>query len=136
MALRIAKNAALTDIVSVGDNTNPITTQHPIEGSVEELKLYLFNNDNTKYYENINIDPTDSSGGDESTWIQLAPDNAGAAGTYLTAGQALTIANVGSAGTPDQTGKAFWVKITTPGGQTVQNKTDIKLTVNYREFAV
>lgn len=135
MALRISKNSGLTDVVSTGDNSNPISTQHPITGSTVEQKLYLFNNDATKYYQNVNIDPTDAVSTDESTWVQLAPDNAGSAGTYGAAGAALTMANIGAAGSGDTTGKPFWVKVISPSGQSVQNKTDIKLTVNFREFA-
>jgi hypothetical protein len=46
------------------------------------------------------------------------------------------MANIGSAGTPDVTGHPFWVKVVTPSVGSVQNKTDIKLTVNFTEFAV
>lgn len=136
MALKISKNSGLTDVVSTGDNSNPISTQHPITGSTVEQKLYLFNNDATKYYQNIAIDPTDAVSTDESTWVFLAPDNAGVAGTYGAASAALTMANIGAAGSGDTTGKPFWMKVVSPSGQSVQNKTDIKLTVNYREFAV
>ena len=136
MALKISKNSGLTDVVSTGDNSNPISTQHPITGSTVEQKLYLFNNDATKYYQNVNIDPTDAVSTDESTWVFLAPDSSGVAGTYGAAGAALTMANIGAAGSGDTTGKPFWMKVVSPSGQSVQNKTDIKLTVNYREFAV
>lgn len=135
MALKISKNVGLTDIVST-DNTNPITTQHPITGSSVETKLWLFNNDATKYYTSITIDPTDVVTTDESTWVQLAPDNAGVAGTYLAASAALAMANIGSSGTGDTTGKPFWVKVTTPSVADTVNKTDIKLTVTGTEFAV
>jgi hypothetical protein len=135
MALKIAKNSGLTDIVST-DGTNPITTSHPIAGSSVEQKVYLFNNDATKYYTTINIDPTDAVTTDESTWVFLAPDNAGVAGTYGAASAPLSMANIGVAGSGDTTGKPFWVKVVTPSVGTTQNKTDIKLTVNYTEFAV
>lgn len=132
MALKISKNVGLSDIVSTGDGTNPISTQHPITGSAVEMRLWLFNDLATERFENINIDPTDGVSTDESTWIQLAPDNAGVAGTYLAAGAALTMANVSDT----NVGKPFWVKVTTPSVGSVQNKSDIKLTVNYRKFAV
>lgn len=131
MALKIAKNSGLTDIVST-DGTNPITTQHSINGEVKTVQLWLFNNDNTKYYTGVNIDPTDTTGSDESTWVQLSLDNV----TYQAASAALTFADIGAAGTPDVTGHTFYAKITSPSGQTVQNKTDIKLTVNFTEFAI
>lgn len=135
MALKIAKNSGLTDIVST-DGSNPITTSHTIAGSTVEQKVYLFNNDSTKYYTGINIDPTDAVSTDESTWIYLAPDNAGSAGTYGAAGAALSMANIGAAGSGDTTGKPFWVKVITPSVGATQNKTDIKLTVNFTEYAV
>jgi hypothetical protein len=131
MALKIAKNVGLTDIVST-DGTNPITTQHPIAGSTVEGKYFLFNDNATKRYESITIDPTDSVTTDESTWVQLAPDNAGSPGTYLAAGAALTMANISDS----NVGKPFWVKVTTPSVADSQNKTDIKLTVTATEFAV
>jgi hypothetical protein len=131
MALKIAKNSGLTDIVST-DGTNPITTQHPITGSTVEGKYFLFNDNAAKRYESITIDPTDTTSTDESTWVYLAPDNAGSPGTYLAAGAALTMANISDS----NVGKPFWVKVTTPSVADSQNKTDIKLTVTGTEFAV
>lgn len=136
MALKLSKDSGLTDIVSEGTNANPITSQHPITGSTVDQKIYLFNNDATKYYQNVNIDPTDAVGPDESSWVQLAPDNAGVAGAYGAAGAVLTMANIGALGSGDVTGKPFWVRVITPSGQTVRNETSVKLTVNFREFAV
>lgn len=130
MALKIAKNVGLTDVVST-DGTNPLETQHPISGSAVEVKVYLFNDNASKRYETVTVDPTDTTGGDESSYIQLAPDNAGSAGTYGAASAALAIGNVtGTSGIP------FWVKVTTPTVADTQNKTDIKLTVTGTEFAV
>ncbi|MFH5185707.1 hypothetical protein ACHHV8_25375 [Paenibacillus sp. TAB 01] len=129
MALKISKNSGLTDIVS---DANPITTQHPTTGSAQEVKVWLFNDDATKTYQGISIDPTDASGGDESTWFQLAPDASGSAGSYGAASAALSMANITSA----NVGVPLWLKVTVPAGQSVQNKSDIKLTVNYTEFAV
>lgn len=131
MALKISKNVGLTDVVST-DGTNPISTQHPITGSAQEMKLYLFNDNAAERFENVNIDPTDIVNTDESTWVQLAPDNAGAAGAYSESGVALTMANISDS----NVGKPFWVKVTSPVVGSVQNKTDIKLTVNFRKFTV
>lgn len=126
--LKISKNSGLTDIVS---DANPISSEHPISGSAVAVKLWLFNDDATKRYETITIDPVDTTSGDESTWIQLAPDNAGVAGAYLAAGAALSMANIS-----DATGKPFWMKVTTPAVADSQNKSDIKLQVNAKEYAV
>lgn len=132
VALKISKNVGLTDVVSSGTNTNPISTQHPITGSQVEQRLWLFNDKDTERFENINIDPTDSVATDESTWVQLAPDNNGSAGIYLAAGAALSMANISD----NNVAKPFWVKVTSPVVADVANKTDIKLTVNFRRFAV
>jgi hypothetical protein len=122
--LKIAKNAGLTDIVPAG---NPITTQHPIEGSAVTVQVWLFNDTASKRYENVEVDPI----GTDQAWVQLAPDNAGSAGTFLAGGAKLTFANIA-----DTAGKPFWVRVTTPTVGDTQNKTGIDLQVNSREFAV
>ncbi|OAS21157.1 hypothetical protein [Paenibacillus oryzisoli] len=129
MALKISKNVGLTDIVS---DANPITTTHPTTGSAQSVQLWLFNDDSTKTYQSITIDPTDAVSTDESTWVQLAPDSAGSAGTYGSTGAALSMSNI----TDSNVAKPFWYKCTSPSGQSVQNKSDIKLTVGYTEYAV
>lgn len=124
MALKISKNSGLTDLVSAA---NPITTSHPTTGSTSSpIQLWLFNDDATKSYTNVNVDPTDATGGDESTWIQLSADGS----TWQAASAALSLTVTGSTGT------TFYYRCVVPSGQTVQNKTDIKLTVNFRETAV
>jgi hypothetical protein len=128
MALKIAKNSGLTDIASSGDNSNSIVTQHPITGSAQALQLYLFNDNAAERFESITIDPTDTTGSDESTWVQLSTNGS----TWLTAGEALSVADIADNGV----GKPFWVRVTSPAVADVQNKTDIKLTVNFRKFAV
>lgn len=129
MALKISKNVGLTDIVS---DVNPITTTHPTTGSAQAVQLWLFNDNAAFTYQGINIDPTDIVTTDESTWVALAPDSAGSAGTYGAAGAALSMANISDS----NVAKPFWYRCTTPSGQSVSNKVDIKLTVNYTEYAV
>ena len=125
MALKISKNSGLTDIVS---DLNPITTNHPITGSSQTVQLWLFNDNSAERFENVNIDPTDTTGSDESSYIQLSADGT----TYLSASDALSMANISDS----NVGKPFWMKVTTPSVADVQNKSDIKLQVNYRKFAV
>lgn len=129
MALKIAKNVGLTDVVS---DANPITTEHPITGSAVAVQLWLFNDNAAKRYETVTIDPTDAVSTDESTWVQLAPDVAGAAGTYLAASAPLTLANISDS----NVAKPFWARFTTPVLSDSQNKNDIKLTVTAKEYAV
>lgn len=125
MALKLSKNAQLTDIVS---DANPITTTHPTSGSAQVVPLWVFNDDAAFRYEAVTVDPTDATGGDESTWIALSLDNA----TYQAAGAVLTVGNLATA----NQGVAIYARVTIPAGQSVQNKSDIKLTVNGNRFAV
>lgn len=125
--LKLAKNSNLTDIVST-DGSNPIITQHPITGSSQVVQLYLFNDDAMKKYQSITIDPTDITGSDESSYIQLSLDGV----TYLSGSASLSMTDVAD----NNVGHMFYAKVTTPAVAETQNKTDIKLTVNYTEFAV
>ncbi|MBW7475965.1 hypothetical protein K0T92_14560 [Paenibacillus oenotherae] len=129
MALKISKNAGLTDIVA---DANPITTEHPITGSAVEVRLWLFNDSANKRYTTIALQPTDITSPDDSGWVQLAPDVAGVPGAYLAGGAALSMADISDSGI----GKPYWVKVTTPSVADSQNKADIKLTVTAKEYAV
>lgn len=129
MALKLAKNIGLTDIVT---DINPITTEHAITGASVDVRVFLFNDDPLKRYTSITIDPTDTTSTDESTWVQLAPDNAGVAGTYLAASMPLSMVDISDR----NVAKPFWVRITTPVVTDSQNKSDIKLTTNAREYAI
>jgi hypothetical protein len=126
MALRFYSDQALTQEIT------SLTTQHANTGMAVERRVFLSNNDATKRYESVVIDPTDTASTDESNYIALAPDNAGSAGTYGTAGANLALANISDS----NVAKPFWVKITTPSVGTAQNKTDLQLKALYREFAV
>lgn len=127
MALKISKNIGLTDVVS---DVNPISTEHPISGSAQTVQLWLFNDNAAKRYETITIYPIDSSigDGDQSTWIELSADNV----TYQAAGAVLNMANISTA----NSGVTFYARITTPSVADSQNRTDIKLQVNGKEYAV
>lgn len=126
MALKFYSDQALTQEITT------LTTQHANTGMAVERRIFLSNNDATKRYESVVIDPTDTASTDESSYISLAPDNAGSAGTYGAAGANLTMANISDS----NVAKPFWVKITTPSVGTAQNKTDLQLKALYREFAV
>jgi hypothetical protein len=126
MALKFYSDQALTQEIT------SLTTQHPNTGSAVSQRIFLSNNDATKRYESVVIDPTDTASTDESNYIALAPDNAGSAGTYGTAGANLAMANISDS----NVAKPFWVRITTPSVGTSQNKTDLQLKALFREFAV
>jgi hypothetical protein len=131
MALKIAKNSSLTDIVS-SDQTNPVVTQCPGTGTASErtreVKLYLFNDNAAYYYENVTISCQDISGTDESGWITFAPDNNGTPGTYSST---LNMGNI----TDANRGYAFWMKVVVPDKTPTQNKTDLVIKVNAVEYA-
>lgn len=129
MALLISKDVGLTNVVS---DSNPVLTDHPTTGSTVTVRLWLFNDNAAKRYENISIDPVDLVSTDESTWVQLAPDNAGSPGSFLAGGAALSMANISDS----NVARPFWVKVTTPAVGDTMNKEDIKLDVAGREFAV
>jgi hypothetical protein len=126
MALKFYSDQALTQEIT------SLTTQHANTGMVVERRIFLSNNDATKRYESVVIDPTDTASTDESNYISLAADNTGSAGTYGAAGANLTMANISDS----NVAKPFWVKITTPSVGTAQNKTDLQLKALFREFAV
>lgn len=121
--LRIAKDSQLTDVVSE-DGSNPITTQHPIEGSQEVVQVYLFNSNGSKRYEGVSVKAVDTVGSDESGWVELSTD-----GTSYES--ELSMGDI-----DDTQGKIIYVRVTTPQVEDTQNKTDIKLTVEGTEYAV
>ena len=127
--IRISKNAGLTDVVT---DLNPISTEHPVTGSAVEVRLWLFNDNADKRYTGVSVQPTDDDAPDDSTWVQLAPDNDGEPGTYLAGGAALSMADIDDS----DVGTPFWARITTPVVPDTVNKTDIKLKVGAREYAV
>jgi hypothetical protein len=126
MALKFYSDQALTQEIT------SLTTQHANTGMAVERRIFLSNNDATKRYESVVIDPTDTASTDESSYISLAPDSSGSAGTYGAAGANLAMANISDS----NVAKPFWVKITTPSVGTAQNKTDLQLKALFREFAV
>lgn len=127
MALKISKNSGLTDIVSQ-DSTNPIVSSHPISGGSQTISLYLFNDNSTKRYEAIQILPEDLVSTSEASWIQMSSDGS----TFLSGGAALSMANISDS----NVAKPFWIRVTTPAVAESQNKSDIKLKINFTEFAV
>lgn len=129
MALKLYKDSACTQLISSG---SPLTTQHPITGSSVTVQCWIKNDDATKYYTTVAVDPQDTTATDESTWVQLSSDNV----TFQSASAALSLSDFGSAGTADTTARTFYVKVTTPSVADTQNKTDIFLNVTGREFAV
>ncbi len=128
MALKISKNVVLSDIVSE-DNTNPITTEHILSGEEKIVELWLFNDNATKKYNTITIDPIDTVlATNEENWISLSSDGI----TYQATGAVLDLG-----ATEITTGSyKFWMKVVSASVADTQNKTDLKLQVNGKEYAV
>lgn len=125
MALKISKNSGLTDVAAEG---NPITTTHINTGEAKVVQLWIFNDNAAKRYESITVDPIDTSGADESGYVQLSIDGV----TYGAAGAPLSIPNISTA----NVGTTFYYRVTTPSLADSQNKTDIALQIDALEFAV
>lgn len=126
MALKISKNAGLTDVIT---EANPLTTQHVSTGEAKTVQVHLFNDASTKRYESVVISAIDTSGTNEASWITFAPDNNGTHGSFSTT---LNMANISDS----NVAKSFWVKVTTPSVVDSQNKTDLNIRVTANEFAV
>lgn len=129
MALKMALDSGLTNLVSTGGTeTNPILTNTLTTGGTQTVQVWLYNDDSTVYYTGVTITPT----GTDSSWFQLSTDNV----TYQAAGAALTMPDLGKAGTADTTGHTFYVKVTTPSGQAVANITANSLQAQGSKYAV
>lgn len=115
MTLGIFKGPSPADLVSSGDFTNPIIIKESNAGGVNELKLNLrhsiLSGDGAEFSADVTVEGVDLStgSGDESTWIQIAPDNSGVPGTYGAGGAPVLLGNVNLGDV-----LPFWVKITVP----------------------
>jgi hypothetical protein len=127
MALAFYSDSALTTKITT------LTTEHANTGEAVATQVFVSNDDATKTYKNIVIDVVDTDmSTDETSWVQLAPDNSGVAGTYEAGGIQLTMSDI----TDSKVAHAFWVKVTNPNVAGSQNKTDLELKLNFREYAV
>ena len=115
--LKLASNAELTQELTT------LSTEHPISGSSVNRQIYLYNDNNAFRYENVNVRAIDSTGSDESGWVKFSKD-----GTNFS--DSLTFDEI-----TDTSGKLIHVRVTTQPVQTAQNKQDIKIRVDFREYA-
>lgn len=154
MALKLYYKNSLDEYVAVslttGEPTVPVRTSHDGKtGDVQSVLLYLQNDDDTKWYSNIFVEPYDlidrnpygdiaysetgwgvklSSGGLEPTTHQWEA---------IRWGEAIEIEDIGSDSDGDIINYyPFWYYVTCPPNTNAQNKTDITLKVLYTENAV
>lgn len=125
MALKFYSDQALTTEITT------LTTQHANTGMAVQQKVYIANKDAAFRYESVTPTVEDANGTSEVSWVALAPDSSGSAGSYGAGGASLSLGNI-----TDNVGHPFWVKITTPAVGSAQNKTDLQLKTLFREFAV
>ena len=137
-------------ITNSGDLLSPLTTVHDGKtGDIQTVKVYLRNNDTSKWFSNIIIKPIDlidaNPYGDiiysETGWgVKL---NGGAeeptSGEWddIDWGDQISMPNLGSNASPDvATYSPFWFLITCPPNTDAKTKTDIVLNVSYTENSV
>jgi hypothetical protein len=126
MALAFYSDASLVTEI------NTLASQHANTGASATAQIIIANKDATKTYEDVVVSVLDTSGSSETSWIQLALDNAGSPGTFGTAGASLTLADITSANTAYK----FWVRITNAPSADSSKKTDLQLKFDAVEFAV
>lgn len=109
---------------------NPIIFKFSQAGGTEERQLFLrhdfLSGAEAESSLDVTVDPVDLATveGDQSTWLQVAADSAGVAGTYAAAGAAKNLGNVNMGQT-----LPFWVKATVPANSEVGARDDISLKV-------
>lgn len=126
MALLFYSDSGLTTELTT------LTTQHDSAGETKEVKVFIANKDVAFRYEDILITPEDTATPpDETSWIEIGTDNAGTPGVFSAPGAPLTIPNIS-----DVIAHPFWIRITTANVGVAQNKTDLRLSASFKEFAV
>lgn len=117
--------------VSTGDFTNPIKFKQRNAGGVEERQLFLRHTilagDGAEFSADVIVSGNDISqiGDDVSSWVQIAPDNNGVAGTYGAGGAGVNLGNINLGDTVP-----FWVKMTVPVTEEVGAREDLALNVD------
>lgn len=138
------------DVTIDGDLDSPIQTIHDGKtGDIKTVQLYLRNDDATKWFSNIYIQPFDLEDanpyGDviynETGWgVKLSPGAAQpTTGEWddIDWGRYIIMSDIGSDSSADTTTYyPFWYLITCPPNEDVKIKTDIVLKVSYTENAV
>ncbi|MHB9037096.1 MAG: hypothetical protein ACYC64_10530 [Armatimonadota bacterium] len=103
-----------------GGGTTTITVQRAIYGTqpaahAQGAAVYVACN-----YSNLNLEPVDTSGTDESSWCKLASTQAGL--DAAVPGQALALGDKSYNSTI-----SFWRRISVPAGTSAQKMSDLKL---------
>jgi len=113
--------------VVAGGGTTTLTVSRGFSGNVAHAAgtpIYVA----TKY-NSLKVEPLDTEGTDEKSWIRLATSQAGLAAAVPGAALSLGTKN------HNQT-LTFWRRVTVPAATPIQNKTDLKLRVTGWENAV
>ncbi|HSH35034.1 hypothetical protein [Schnuerera sp.] len=118
--LRLARDEDLTDIITE-DDSNPIITQHPIEGSSETKQFYLFNENPDKRYEDVVV----RAEGEDSDWFEFSLDG----NTFTSEIQVGDIEEANS-------GQLIYIRVTTTEVDDSQNRDNTEVKLIGTQFAV
>jgi len=127
MAINVYEDVGKTQVISTdGSMSNPLDTTHPIAGSTQIKPIYFEHTDIGFRYE-FTLSCQDTSGSDESSWIQFAPDVDGVAGTFANTLDINLLAN---------TVVKVYVRVTSTVQVDAVNKQDLKISFTPRKYAV
>ena len=130
MPIRIYKQSSGNSPVSNDDSySNPLYYEVSPEGGILEQRHFVrMENQLTEYASNCKIYAIDSSGTDESSWFNFAPDGPeGGPGEYDTEYEFIV---------PLGAEIPIWIRVSLPEGLEVDPKDDIKVAIDYIEHNV
>ncbi len=142
MALSIYESAVPTTVFSEdGTLTNPISiTIDGLRGGVILRRYYVRNDDNTKYYTSITLQPIVNSGlnivnGSINgfSWKLIEGDTQPLDDQWAitTSGNQISLTNIGTAGNGDTTTYLpFWLRVDVPRNVDVQSFSNVSLEIN------
>jgi|WetSurMetagenome_2_1015567.scaffolds.fasta_scaffold175896_2 hypothetical protein len=123
------------------DPLSSMTLDNPavlvVDGNNNEAvvdRLYLHNDDTSKYYERISMLISNIPGGFTMKLMVKAAKPTEAEWAGISSGNTVTFENVGSANTPDVDYHSFWVYYQVPKGTPVQTQLGAHFSITYAEF--
>lgn len=147
MGIGIYKAANSSTGLSSGDLSSPFAiTFDGRTGGFKETKLYVRNDDATKYYTGLELSLTDATDrnitvntADGFVWKLSAGDTKPTFNDWLNTapGNSISLNDIGSSGSPDtSTYLPFWVFIQVPEGLDIQLFTGVSFTLSGEENLV
>jgi len=126
---------------SAGDMSNPIKTVHdPLEQSTVIKKLFLRNDNSSKYYTDVSLQfaPTATTQNNPTGWSYkiISGDTKPAEEDWaydVTSGESIEMDDVGADGDPNLDFYPFWIRIDVPKGTSGGVYNSVYLSINYTE---